>query len=128
MLALTSSPLTGHIQVSETTHSLLLAGGYCVDDQWRATGGVEIKGKGVMNTFVWEEGKQAAAASTLKKAPDFLTSLRADTPAAEVAAMMLEMDRDSALVGTSPLEAILEHNGLGWTTTQGDLELRKKTC
>ena len=43
----TSTP--GCIQVSESTWQLLKD-----VDQWRATGGVEVKGKGIMNTYFWE--------------------------------------------------------------------------
>ena len=42
----TSTP--GCIQVSESTWQLLKD-----VDQWRATGGVEVKGKGIMNTYFW---------------------------------------------------------------------------
>ena len=42
----TSTP--GRIQVSECTWQLLRD-----VDQWRATGGVEVKGKGIMNTYFW---------------------------------------------------------------------------
>jgi len=37
----------GRIHVSETTHALLL------HEQWEPTGGVEVKGKGQMQTFLW---------------------------------------------------------------------------
>ena len=43
----TSTP--GRIQVSESTWQLLKD-----VDQWRATGGVEVKGKGIMSTYFWE--------------------------------------------------------------------------
>ena len=42
----TSTP--GQIHVSESTWQLLKE-----VDQWRATGGVEVKGKGIMNTYFW---------------------------------------------------------------------------
>ncbi len=43
----TSKP--GHIQVSASTWELLAE---C--EEWQATGGVEIKGKGKMDTFFWQ--------------------------------------------------------------------------
>ena len=38
----------GLIQVSESTWKLLKHEG-----QWRSTGGIEVKGKGLMNTYYW---------------------------------------------------------------------------
>jgi class 3 adenylate cyclase len=43
----------GQIQVSERTRQLLNH-----VDQWRSTGGIEVKGKGLMNTYCWVEGRQ----------------------------------------------------------------------
>ena len=43
-----STSVPGRIQVSESTWQLLKD-----VDQWRATGGVEVKGKGIMNTYFW---------------------------------------------------------------------------
>ena len=42
----TSTP--GRIQASESTWQLLKD-----VDQWRATGGVQVKGKGILNTYLW---------------------------------------------------------------------------
>jgi class 3 adenylate cyclase len=39
----------GLIQVSESTWHLLKH-----MDQWRSAGGIEIKGKGLMNTYYWD--------------------------------------------------------------------------
>lgn len=44
-----STSIPGHIQVSEATWSLLRS---C--EKFKPTGGVLIKGKGVMSTFIWE--------------------------------------------------------------------------
>ncbi|KAF5843538.1 nucleotide cyclase [Dunaliella salina] len=43
-----STGLPGRIHVSETTHNLL-----CESELWEPTGGVEVKGKGMMQTFLW---------------------------------------------------------------------------
>ena len=40
----------GQIHISESTSKLLKH-----VDQWRATGGVEIKGKGTINTYYWDQ-------------------------------------------------------------------------
>ena len=40
----------GLIQVSESTWQLLQH-----VDQWRSTGGIEVKGKGLMSTFYWAD-------------------------------------------------------------------------
>ena len=46
-----STCIPGHIQVSESTWQLLKH-----VDQWTSTGGVEVKGKGMMNTYLWAQG------------------------------------------------------------------------
>lgn len=46
----------GHIQVSEATHALL------PHEVWEATGGVEVKGKGLMQTYLWCGTCEAAPA------------------------------------------------------------------
>ena len=50
----------GRIQVSESTWQLLKH-----IDHWRATGGVEVKGKGVMNTYFWAPVASASSNSAL---------------------------------------------------------------
>ena len=69
-----SSPLlhhSGRIQISSNTHELLLED--CspsltapttdgrLHPEWEPTGGVEVKGKGVMDTYVWDEAAAMAA-------------------------------------------------------------------
>lgn len=45
----------GRIQVSSMTHSLLMVSGRSAAHDWEATGGVAVKGKGVMDTYLWRE-------------------------------------------------------------------------
>ena len=51
-----STCIPGQIQVSESTWQLLKH-----VDQWRSTGGVQVKGKGLMNTCCWVEGGQQSS-------------------------------------------------------------------
>ena len=58
----TCSP--GCIHVSAATHALL------PNEAWRPTGGVQVKGKGLMETYVWageedDDTQRAAAARVL---------------------------------------------------------------
>jgi hypothetical protein len=41
--------------LSKVIHQLLIAGDTSVPEEWDATGGVEVKGKGVMETYLWNE-------------------------------------------------------------------------
>ena len=52
-----STGQAGCIQVSEATWQLLRG-----QERWRPTGGVEVKGKGRMDTYIWD-GENAAAGS-----------------------------------------------------------------
>ncbi|GIL52104.1 hypothetical protein Vafri_8045 [Volvox africanus] len=47
-----STGVSGCIHVSESTKNLL--GG----EDWVPTGGIEVKGKGLMNTYLWTEGSE----------------------------------------------------------------------
>ena len=49
---------TGRIQISAATHSFLLASGCTHSEEWEATGGIAIKGKGMMETYLWREPVQ----------------------------------------------------------------------
>lgn len=48
-------PFTGRIHISQPAHSLLIASGMSHSHEWEATGGVEVKGKGIMDTYLWKE-------------------------------------------------------------------------
>ncbi|KAF5833949.1 hypothetical protein DUNSADRAFT_9561 [Dunaliella salina] len=48
-----STGVPGRIHVSETTHALLAH-----SEPWEATGGVDVKGKGLMNTYLWNPSSQ----------------------------------------------------------------------
>ncbi|KAG1651561.1 hypothetical protein FOA52_009536 [Chlamydomonas sp. UWO 241] len=51
----------GRIQVSEATHTLLSGvNGY---EKWCPTGGVQCKGKGCMQTFLWHPPVESSAPS-----------------------------------------------------------------
>ena len=47
---------TGRIQLSSDTHALVMSSGTSSPGEWLPTGGVEVKGKGVMETYLWREG------------------------------------------------------------------------
>ncbi|GAX80675.1 hypothetical protein CEUSTIGMA_g8110.t1 [Chlamydomonas eustigma] len=53
-----STGTVGTIHISASTHKLLSQqssdGSYSGCDQWLSSGGVEVKGKGVMETYVWK--------------------------------------------------------------------------
>ncbi|GAX81550.1 hypothetical protein CEUSTIGMA_g8978.t1 [Chlamydomonas eustigma] len=50
----------GCIQVSASTHEILIHGG-CNAEEWEALGQVQIKGKGMMETFLWRPPKDQAS-------------------------------------------------------------------
>ncbi len=59
-------PLPGRIQLSSATHELLMGTDMCVPEEWQATGGIEVKGKGMMDTYLWnEEAATVAVGETL---------------------------------------------------------------
>ncbi len=49
---------SGGIQVSASTYQLLLQGQQSRPEDWSFTGGVQVKGKGVMETFLWVGNQQ----------------------------------------------------------------------
>eukprot|EP00798_Chlamydomonas_sp_ICE-L_P019403 gene19403-26060_t len=66
------------IQVSQDTHKLLVAGGN--HDPWESTSGVEIKGKGLMNTFILDPedldfDSNPVLSQELRREPNSLSSL-----------------------------------------------------
>ncbi|KAF5829769.1 hypothetical protein DUNSADRAFT_15534 [Dunaliella salina] len=52
-----STGLPGRIHVSEATRALLQ------HEQWEATGGIEVKGKGLMDTYLWAPSSQQPSVS-----------------------------------------------------------------
>lgn len=46
---------SGRVQISDATYQLLMASGASRPAEWEPTGGIEVKGKGKMNTFLWNE-------------------------------------------------------------------------
>ena len=62
---------TGRIQVSSRTHQLLTgSSGICSRREWQPTGGVEVKGKGNMDTFLWREfAQQQGRGSSTSSSP-----------------------------------------------------------
>ena len=54
-------PTTGRIQISASTYALLMESGLSTPYEWQATGGVEVKGKGTMDTFLFLPDAAAAA-------------------------------------------------------------------
>ncbi len=49
--------MAGRIQLSDNTYRLLLQSGATKSIEWIPTGGVEVKGKGVMETYLWNEAE-----------------------------------------------------------------------
>ncbi len=60
--------------MSATTHLLLVAGGGASVDEWEATGGIMVKGKGKMETFVWQEGVDNLNKCDIASAPLYKSS------------------------------------------------------
>ena len=54
----------GRIQISAATHSFLLASGCTFPGEWEASGGIAVKGKGVMETYLWREALAPALSPT----------------------------------------------------------------
>lgn len=78
-----STSLPGRIQVSDIAHKFLTAseaaaGGGGHGHQWQATGGIEIKGKGRMSTYLWvpvdEATPQASSGLLSHGQPDEVNS------------------------------------------------------
>ncbi|KXZ42723.1 hypothetical protein GPECTOR_122g464 [Gonium pectorale] len=75
-----STGVPGCIHASETAQALLR------EEDWASTGGIEVKGKGRMNTFLWAplsdtEARALMVRQTLARAPDALDPAGADRPA-----------------------------------------------
>ncbi len=61
--------LSGSIHITAATYNLLIAGGTNADE-WQATGGMEIKGKGNMQTFTWLHDEQSLASRASSEAAE----------------------------------------------------------
>ncbi len=61
--------LPGTIHITATTYDLLMASGANADE-WQATGGMEIKGKGNMQTFKWLHDEQSLVSAPSSEATE----------------------------------------------------------
>ena len=112
-----STGVPGRIQVSEATHTLLPG------ERWEPSGGIEVKGKGTMQTFLWVEppgeitspsADQAQPTAPLGPFTASHRPLRQLVPPAPVVATLLRTrSRDTSMSSLNLLSEPLEYVGGG---------------
>ncbi|GIL63946.1 hypothetical protein Vafri_17865 [Volvox africanus] len=94
-----STGVPGCIHVSEATRNLL--GG----EDWVPTGGIEVKGKGLMNTYLWtppnQKSENASAAPAAKKKAAVTTTTAAAVVTTAAAAAVVTTATAAAAVATA---------------------------